>query len=164
MKISMHLSMISVQLLFARRNKMKKLFILRGVPGCGKSTFAADLWYMLAQGCDGGDEIANSILHVEADHFFMMKDGVYKFDGSKLKEAHAWCVETFKKGIQKNKDIILSNTSTQAWEFEEYKKIAEDAGYQVYCLIVENRHGGKSSHSVPEEKIEQMKKRFEIKL
>jgi hypothetical protein len=29
---------------------------------------------------------------------------------------------------------------------------------------VENRHGGVNEHGVPEEKLEQMKTRFEIKL
>jgi hypothetical protein len=31
-------------------------------------------------------------------------------------------------------------------------------------MIMENRHGGVNSHSVPEDKLEQMKNRFEISL
>jgi hypothetical protein len=34
----------------------------------------------------------------------------------------------------------------------------------VTSLIVENRHGGVNLHGVPEEKLNQMKTRFEIKL
>ena len=30
--------------------------------------------------------------HIEADMFFM-KDGEYKFDPTKLKQAHEWCRE-----------------------------------------------------------------------
>jgi hypothetical protein len=30
--------------------------------------------------------------------------------------------------------------------------------------VVENRHGGKNVHDVPEEKIEKMRRRFEFKL
>ena len=43
-------------------------------------------------------------------------------------------------------------------------KLAEKYGYRVHSLIVENRHGGVNEHGVPEEKLEQMKNRFEIKL
>ena len=31
-------------------------------------------------------------------------------------------------------------------------------------IIVENRHGGQNKHGVPEEKVQQMRDRFEIKL
>jgi hypothetical protein len=47
---------------------------------------------------------------------------------------------------------------------EEYYKLAERYGYRVHSLIVENRHGGINEHNVPEEKLEQMKTRFEVKL
>jgi hypothetical protein len=47
---------------------------------------------------------------------------------------------------------------------KEYFDLAEKYGYTVVSLIVENRHGGKNIHGVPDEKVEQMKKRFEIKL
>jgi hypothetical protein len=47
---------------------------------------------------------------------------------------------------------------------EDYFKLAEKYGYKVVSLIVENRHGGKNVHGVPEDKLEIMKNRFEIKL
>jgi hypothetical protein len=31
-------------------------------------------------------------------------------------------------------------------------------------MIVENRHGGKNTHGVPDEKVEVMKNRFQVKL
>jgi hypothetical protein len=45
-----------------------------------------------------------------------------------------------------------------------YYDIANEYGYRVYSLIVENRHGGVNEHGVPAEKLEQMKNRFNIKL
>jgi hypothetical protein len=60
--------------------------------------------------------------------------------------------------------IIVSNTFTQEWEMEVYYLLAEEMGYQVTSLIVENRHGGQNVHGVPEDKLKAMRDRFEIKL
>jgi predicted kinase len=132
---------------------MKELFLLRGLPGSGKSTLAKSL--------DG--------IHIEADQFFVV-DGEYRFDASKLKEAHNNCLTRVKSYMyifssQENSEkIIVSNTFTQEWEMKPYFDIAEMYGYKVYSLIVENRHGGVNQHGVPAEKLEQMKNRFEVKL
>ena len=127
---------------------MKELFLLRGVPGAGKSTLAKSL---------GG-------MHIESDKYFMDGDE-YKFDPSKLKDAHTWCQNAVrvwaKNSVEK---IVVSNTFTQEWEMDYYFELAKEHGYRVYSLIVENRHGNKDVHNVPEEKLLQMKQRFEIKL
>jgi hypothetical protein len=47
---------------------------------------------------------------------------------------------------------------------EPYYLLAEELGYQVFSIIVENRHGGKNLHGVPQESLDKMKNRFEIKL
>lgn len=132
---------------------MKTLYIVRGVPGSGKSTFAKSI---------GG-------IHIEADQFFM-ENGKYNFDITKIKLAHKYCknqTEAWMKtdGVQVNNDkIVVSNTFTQEWEMEPYFELAEKYGYRVFSLIVENRHDGKNIHDVPEDKLEQMKNRFEFKL
>lgn len=127
---------------------MKELFLLRGIPGSGKSTLAKSL---------GGK-------HFEADMFFV-RDGEYRFDAAKLKEAHEWCRSSV-GGLMINGEprLVVSNTFTQEWEMKSYYELAERYGYRVYSLIVENRHDGVNEHRVPEEKLEQMKNRFEIKL
>ena len=132
---------------------MKELFLLRGLPGSGKSTLAKSL--------DG--------IHIEADQFFMTGDE-YRFDATKLKEAHNNCLSRVKSYmyIYSSKDtserLIVSNTFTQEWEMKPYYDIAEKYGYRVYSLIVENRHDGVNEHGVPADKLEQMKNRFNIKL
>lgn len=60
--------------------------------------------------------------------------------------------------------IVVSNTFTQEWEMKPYLEWAEDFGYKVFSLIVENRHGGVNCHNVPEENLKKMKDRFEVKL
>ena len=47
---------------------------------------------------------------------------------------------------------------------EDYYKLAKTYGYRVFSIIAENRHGGVNEHGVPEEKLEQMKTRFEVRL
>jgi hydroxymethylpyrimidine/phosphomethylpyrimidine kinase len=47
---------------------------------------------------------------------------------------------------------------------EPYFEMAKNHGHEVTVLIVENRHGNKSIHDVPEETIQKMKNRFSIKL
>ena len=138
---------------------MKNLYIVRGLPGSGKSTFAKKL-------------VGDDFLVCEADKYFIDKEtGEYNFDFTKIKEAHKFCqdtVETYMKDSLLNdqfyQDIAVSNTFTQEWEMKPYFELAKQYGYQVTSLIVENRHGGVNEHGVPEDKIEQMKNRFEIKL
>ena len=127
---------------------MKELFLLRGLPGSGKSTLAESL---------GGS-------HMEADKYFTY-EGKYEFDVTKLKDAHDWCQNAVKVFMEnKSKRVVVSNTFTQEWEMLPYFDLAEKHGYRVYSLICENRHGGVNEHGVPEDKLEIMKKRFEVKL
>ena len=44
---------------------------------------------------------------------------------------------------------------------EPYFEMAKRYGYRVHTIIVENRHGSKNVHGVPDEKLQQMKDRFE---
>lgn len=108
----------------------------------------------------------------EADKYFIDKEtGEYKFDGSKIKDAHRYCqnlVETYMKDSMVNdqwyREIAVSNTFTQEWEMQPYFELAKKYGYTVFVTIVENYHGGKNVHGVPDDKLEVMCNRFEFKL
>ena len=133
---------------------MKNLYLLRGLPGSGKSTLAEQL---------GGS-------HFETDKYFVGENGEYNFDGSKLKEAHQWCQDSVSNAMLlnhttgENETIVVSNTFTQEWEMKPYMDMGKEWKYRVFTIIVENRHGGVNQHGVPNEKLQQMNDRFEIKL
>ena len=134
----------------------KNLYIVRGLPGSGKSTFARS--------------IAKSYQIFEADQFFMKK-GEYNFDPTKLKEAHQDCKQRVANRMRENlfnsiffNNIVVSNTFTQDWEMKYYRSIGKRYGYKVHTIIVENRHYGTNVHGVPQDKLQVMEDRFEIKL
>jgi hypothetical protein len=103
-------------------------------------------------------------IHFEADMYFE-QDGKYKFEPSKIKDAHAWCQDKVETSMMVDiPKIVVSNTFTQEWEMEHYYKLAKKYNYKVFSVIVENRHNGVNEHGVPEDKIEVMKNRFEISL
>jgi predicted kinase len=135
----------------------KILTLVRGLPGSGKSTFANWIW--------------NEYSICEADKFFTDKEGNYNFDATKLSEAHKWCKEQVEIRMKDNQanpqfypEIVVSNTFTQEWEMQSYIDLANQYGYTIFTIVVENRHGNSSVHNVPEETINKMKNRFEIKL
>lgn len=131
------------------------LILLRGLPGSGKSTL--------------GDVIlmwpGNTPDVLSADNYFIDDKGNYNFDSTKLKEAHndcqLKCAERMKLEISR---IVVANTFTQEWEMKTYYDMAERYKYRVHALVVENRHEGNNIHNVPDDKLQQMKNRFEIKL
>jgi predicted kinase len=127
----------------------KMIYLVRGIPGSGKSTLAKTL---------GGQ-------HYEADMFFINENGEYNFDFTKIKNAHQWCQGMVKIDMRlEYPKIVVSNTSTQEWEMEPYFNLAKEFGYSVFSVIVENVHGGKNIHNVPDDRIKQMKERFVIRL
>lgn len=131
----------------------KELYLLRGLPGSGKSTLAKSLV---------GDK---DYCHKESDMYFIDREGNYKFNSSQIKDAHKWCQEEIEFVMKyEHPRVVVSNTFTQEWEMLPYYELAAKYGYKVYSLIVENRHGGVNEHGVPEDKLTQMKNRFEIRL
>ena len=123
---------------------MKKLIIIRGLPGSGKTTFANLLTNVVC----------------EADDYFY-KDGVYQFDREHLKEAHRQCQTKVFQAMQANVPIIaVSNTAVRRWEMEIYYGFAISFGYEVTEITMSGKLY-KSIHGVPDEVIERMKETWE---
>ncbi len=127
----------------------KLLFIVRGLPGSGKTTLA--------------HIIANGVC--SADDYFTDSEGNYNFDPSKLKAAHADCQSRVEQHMTYGEPLVaVANTFTQEWEMEHYLNLAKEYGYMVQSIIVENRHGGENIHGVPDESITKMRNRFQVVL
>lgn len=126
---------------------LKTLFIIRGLPGTGKTTLAYQLTMNVA----------------EADQFFHGPGGVgpYQFDQTKLKEAHKYCEDRvltyMRAGCER---IAVSNTGSQRWEFAKYEEAAKQFGYKVTEITLTGQNFG-SVHNVPEEAFTRMKDRWE---
>jgi len=130
----------------------KILYIVRGIPGSGKSTFAKTL-------------VTKDYCHKEADMFFIDRDGNYNFNPSQIKDAHKWCQEEMNFLMRlEHSPVVVSNTFTQEWEMAPYFEMAKEYGYKIFTIVVENRHGGVNDHNVPDEVLTKMRDRFEIKL
>ena len=130
----------------------KNIILLRGLPGSGKSTLAKLL-------------VDKDYCHKEADMFFVDSDGNYKFNPSKIKDAHHWCQDEVEFLMKyEHSPVVVSNTFSEEWEMDAYYKLAEKFGYIVTSIITENRPGSKSVHDVPQESINRMNNRFDIKL
>lgn len=124
-------------------NSNKLCIIVRGLPGSGKTTEAKRLAKKY------------NAVHLEADDYFMV-NGEYKFDRSKLHEAHKDCFNRFKAAINANKNVIVANTFVRFWEFKRYFRYAKEKGYLIH--VVECKWHYKSVHDVPEETLERMKR------
>jgi len=131
---------------------MKTLILVRGLPGSGKTTFAELIAAPM------GAQVYS------ADDFFMVEDK-YCFDPNNLGKAHAYCQDRVLLGMLTNEaTLIVANTFTIEKEMQPYFDMAANHGYKVFCIVVENRHGNPSIHAVPQETVEKMKGRFNIKL
>jgi predicted kinase len=129
-----------------------KLIIIRGVSGSGKSTLARML---------GGIAEVNWF---EADMFMETSSQAKRawgFAVEKLQDAHRWCRNGVYLAMCRNEPlVIVSNTFTRHWEYQDYVNYAGELGYSVQTIICQGRF--KNIHGVPDHIVKAMEERFEI--
>ena len=128
------------------------LYLIRGCPGAGKSTFAQSLL----------DKFVVQRAY-EADDYFM-QGGEYRFDFNLLEDAHYQCQRNTWLALYEGMSVAVSNTSCADWEVGIYATIARETEANFVSIIVENRHDGKNIHGCPDAKVEQMKRKFSVQL
>ena len=128
---------------------MGKLYIIRGVPGSGKTTLA--------------EEMKSSGMiwdYSESDQFMVDERDEYKFDPKRLSECHAKCQNEIRDMMRAAyPSIAVSNTFTRKWEVEPYISLAEKFGYEVCVIVCQGNFG--NVHGVPADKVTVMRERFE---
>ncbi|XP_077461189.1 NEDD4-binding protein 2 isoform X2 [Stigmatopora argus] len=98
----------------------KVLVLLRGPPGCGKSTLARSYLQHNPNG-----------VALSTDDYFTHQ-GHYRFDPASLGEAHEWNHKQAKEAFDRGANpIIIDNTNMQGWEMKPYVAQALKHNYKV---------------------------------
>jgi predicted kinase len=120
-----------------------ELVLIRGLPGSGKSTMARAM---------------TGFVHLEAD-MHMMINGVYQYDASKVADSHSQCKAQVREALGTDHNVVVSNTFSRAFEMADYLAIAKGLGVSV--RVVEATGRWPNVHGVPQDRIEQMRRRWE---
>ena len=138
--------------------KTGTIFIMRGLPSVGKTTLSDVLKLIHPQ----------SVVLSSDDFFFDPKTGTHSFDKEKIKEAHEWNFERFKKEVEKEiPNIIIDNSNIKKYHFHHYLDYGQRHNYLVSVVTIphndvdDKRLADRSVHSVTRETIRRMRKEFE---
>ena len=135
------------------------MFILRGLPGSGKSH--------LAQIISSAWKADISI--VSADQYFTYA-GQYIYNRRKLTQAHYHCLEKCKIFLSRKtrRTIVVDNTHSQRWEYVPYLQLAQLHEVAVYILEIPcadkaqaRFYHSRNVHNVPLKTIYNMRRRWE---
>ena len=144
----------------------KICYILRGLPGTGKSMLAETLRDTTHPKWKRCGAIFST------DSYFYDSHGDYQFDPSLLGEYHARNLAdatAFMYGHHKDDRVIcvIDNTNTQHWEYEGYVEAAKANGFLVQVISIDwdamdiPLYAERNTHGVPEEAIYRMAARWE---
>ncbi len=93
----------------------KVMYVMRGLPGSGKTTMARTL-----------------SKYVYATDDFWMKDGKYVFNIERLKEAHRWNVNRVEDVLKESMSpIVVDNTNLESRDIKPYLLLAMEYNYSV---------------------------------
>ena len=124
---------------------MKNLYIIRGIPGAGKTTLARTL----------------APLVIEPDMFRYTADMQYKFDSAmnaevlrKVEDLAVYAVRRLKMPA-----LAIAATHTRVEHIRKYIRLGLDNGYSV--TVIECRGDYGNVHGVPESVVARMRAEFE---
>lgn len=120
--------------------------VLRGLPGSGKSTFAA----LLSR--------SHGFVHLEADSHFMT-NGKYTFDPLRAADAHAVVVRDALSAMQAGRKVVVANTHVRLWEMAGIVGATQLAG-RTLCFVECVANWG-NIHDVPLVSLDAMRARWE---
>ena len=137
----------------------KTLYIIRGLPGSGKSTLGERLagTYVDYHPKNGGPKCHS----YAADDWFTDRNGNYNFIPDELSDAHEDCRARVMGAMMSTsaEHICVCNTFSQFWEAAPYVKLCKAYGYTPVVLECQSQFG--NVHDVPQESINAMAERWE---
>lgn len=126
---------------------MTALYLIRGVPGSGKTTLGNRL------------KEAGLVDYVcSTDDYMVGPDSKYRFDAARLRECHERCRISTRNRLSKGWSVAVCNTFTRRWEMQSYIDMADDLNCTLYFIRCEGDYV--NIHGVPEEKVAEMRARF----
>lgn len=151
--------------------KFKTLFIMRGLPGSGKSSIAESLvgggWHSTVK--DFRFLVGREGVICTTDAYFYddwSPDGSYLFDPTKIALNHQLNQAAVQFAMDQGVPaIVVDNTNVQKWETDAYVQLAHQNGYKI--VVVEVPHSDlqtcadRNGHNVPSEVITNMDRRWE---
>ena len=120
---------------------MSILYVIRGLPGCGKSTYAKTL----------------NVFHLEADAY-CMRDSKYQWKPETVKRSHEFIQSLARQIMNEGSDLVVSNTFTTHKEMTPYIEMANEFGYKIKVISCKGNFG--NTHDVPEETLVKMAERW----
>ena len=137
----------------------KKLILMRGIAGSGKSTKAKKL-------------VGNGQIFSTDDYWCMNTEGEYRFDINNLSTAHKWNQRRSLKAIESGVPIvIIDNTNTTIKELRGYLKHIKLAAQLGYTVSIEEPETAwrfdleellkKGTHNVPRQAVQAMIDRYQ---
>lgn len=110
---------------------MKQVKILCGISGSGKSTLAGK---MMLEAVEKDYHLARC----SADNYFYDLDENYKFDPSKIADAHGACLREYTNYVHNDYAglIVVDNTNTTVAEVAPYAALALANGYDLEIIIL----------------------------
>ena len=64
----------------------------------------------------------------------------------------------------RSEKIFVDNTFTLDWEMGPYFKLAQEYGYEIFVVTVENYHGGKNIHGISDDQLKKMAEKYKVKI
>jgi predicted kinase len=116
-----------------------EIVLIRGISGSGKSTRAKEF---------------AGYVHLEAD-MYLIKDGIYTYDHTKIRAAHDWCLNSAKQALEQGRNVVVSNTFVKIWELQRYI----DLGFPY--KIIQMTGEWQNIHNVPAANIQTMRNNWE---
>lgn len=127
------------------------LYILRGLPGSGKSTFAKKL-----------AERSNCVI-CSTDNYFVNDAGQYIFNGRDLSKNHQKNLANARIHLSLGYDVVIDNTNIYEEHFRPYISVARQYGATVVVIRFDANIEdcvARNVHGVPEHTIRKMAANF----